>query len=581
MEYAYSAKFYSSAKVVVPSEIDEFRATASLKSLKGLLPEGVNPNDRPDLLYVAFNGCQIARKNANGDSVSLDTGLDIYSREHLYLNCDHGKQVIGTLLYPGLSEYGTSTLIDEAKARELGVCNISLIGVVWRAIDKELVKMLIDSSDESSPNYASIACSWEIWFNQYDICIGKTGLIKNDRIVTDPLEIAKLKPILQCQGGKGVYNGEYVYRVITGGNTFITGYSLVRNPAADVKGVLTITEPNKTPSSEPNTAPANVLTEKFVTQLKNEKETGMGFQICDITLESGIILHDVKICNYLTLPENIDVNHIVSIEVKTTKGSIEIITVELPKIEDKSDETLSQLNKSISQAQITVVTPIIPIIMKIESTKDISAQWDAFVKLDAATAGSYFDKVISEQLKEASVKYSTDLAIKDGALAKAQDDASKACAAVEKLEKELAEIKAKASAAAAEEQFQARMAEICAEYDLDDDSKACVAADVKSLGDDESFAAFKKKFSVLSKEKSKNFKKEQDAKASKLESELAALKAKAGKEPTAEETALKALAAAKLIEDEQNKITAGIKLEETSLLKSYAEAFAPAKVLKQ
>jgi len=166
-------------------------------------------------------------------------------------------------------------------------------------------------------------------------------------------------------------------------------------------------------------------------------------------------------------------------------------------------------------------------------------------------------------------------------LAKAQDDASKACAAVEKLEKELAEIKARASAAAAEEQFQARMAEICNDYDLDEDAKAVVAADVKSLGDDESFAAFKKKFSVLSKEKSKKFKSDESAKASKVEKELAELKAKAGKEPTAEETALKALAAAKLIEDEQNKITAGIKLEETSLLKSYAEAFAPAKVLKQ
>ncbi len=579
--YSFSAKFYSTAKVVVPTEIDKFRATASLKSLKGLLPEGINPNDRPDLLYLAANSANIAMRNLNGDSISLDTGLDICTRNNLYLNVDHGKQVVGVWLYPGLSEYGTSTLIDAARARELGVCNLSLAGVVWRAIDKDLVKMLIDSSDESSPNYGSVSTSWEIFFNEYDICVGKTGLVKDDRIITDPLEIAKFSPILQCNGGKGTYNDEYVYRVITGTNTYITGYSLVRNPAAHVKGIVTITEPQKVTTPEQTSAPANVLTEPFITQLKNEKETGMGFQICDVELLSGVILNDVKICNCDTLPENIDANHIKSITVKTTNAPGEIITVELPKSKEETQDNLSQTHKSISQEINPVVNPIIPIIMKIESTKDISAQWNEFAKLDAATAGSYFDKVISEQLKEASVKYSTDLAAKDGALAKAQEDINKAAASVLALEKELAEIKAKASAAAAEEKFQARMAEISNDYDLDDEDKSVVAADVKCLGDDDSFAAFKKKFSVLAKEKSKKFKADNLAKAAKLESELAALKAKAGQEPTAEEVALKALAAAKLIEDEKNKITAGLKLEETNLLKSYQEAFAPAKVLKQ
>jgi hypothetical protein len=215
-------------------------AKASLDSLKGLLPPDINPQDSPDFLYIAADGAQGGRANLNSDAVDVETSLRIYSQKYKYLGVDHTTKMVGVVLYPGLSEYGTSKLIDEAKARELGVFNFSLVGIVWRAIDPELVETLIESSDPTSPNFSRASLSWELFFKSYDIGVG-SGIVKDDkRYKVGDEDYQKLYDMLVCNGGKGKSGKDKVYRIISCPDVVIAGYSWVVNPAADVRGLVVL-----------------------------------------------------------------------------------------------------------------------------------------------------------------------------------------------------------------------------------------------------------------------------------------------------------------------------------------------------
>jgi hypothetical protein len=210
--------------------------------------------------------------------------------------------------------------------------------------------------------------------------------------------------------------------------------------------------------------------------------------------------------------------------------------------------------------------------------------------------------MIDKGVRDASTDYSTKLNEKETAVAKAtesaakaQADAAKASQAAEVLASELKDLKDKMKASEAEAKFHSRMAELDAEYDMSDEDKSCVASDIKGLADDDSFAAYKKKFSVIASEKSKvnkaKHKALQDAKDAELEAlkkqkenkseaAIAADKAAQDKiEAEKAEAAAKALDDAKLL-DEKNKITAGLAFDKDSLIKTYKSAFAVEKVTK-
>lgn len=249
--YLFSAQFQSVAKIIVPSDRDKNMAIASLDSLKGLLPKNVNPLDDPDFLYFAANAAQAGRMNLNHDLLDCATALRIYRKSNKYIGVDHEKYVVGVMLYPGISEYGTSELIDEAKANELSFFNLSLVGIVWRAIDQELVNTLIETADPTSANYGKASLSWEIWFRDYSIGVGE-GILKNDVLVTkenDKEEFDKLFPLLKCNGGPGKLKDKNIYRVISGPEVIIGGYSWVRHPAASVHG-LTLIDKKDEPAIE-------------------------------------------------------------------------------------------------------------------------------------------------------------------------------------------------------------------------------------------------------------------------------------------------------------------------------------------
>ena len=221
-------------------------AKASLANLKDLLPVGINPEENPDFLYFAANGAIAGAANSNDDSISVEKALELYPlTKNKYINVDHKKEiVVGSLLYPGLSTYGGNELISEEDAGKLETFNLSLVGIVWKAIKKELITALIESSDPTSDKFGRISLSWEIFFKDYDIAIG-SKIIKRARLVTDASDKEKLKPYLRCNGGTGMIDGEKIYRVISGDDVIIGGYSFVTNPAADVEGIAVILSGNK------------------------------------------------------------------------------------------------------------------------------------------------------------------------------------------------------------------------------------------------------------------------------------------------------------------------------------------------
>jgi hypothetical protein len=243
-DFLYSSEFFSSASIILPDDEDYFVAKASLSNLKGLLPSDINPETSPDILYLAANGAVAGMCNANGDAITVETALEILKfTKNKYFNVDHKKdKIVGFIIQSGPSKFGESVLLTEEEAKKEPIFNLAVAGGVWRAVNKDLVKLLIESSDPSSNNFHAVSLSWEIFFNNFDIAVG-SKVIKDARILTDEKEIEKYKPFLKKFGGSGKYGNDYVYRVVknTNGpenpNVIIGGYSFVINPAATVKGI--------------------------------------------------------------------------------------------------------------------------------------------------------------------------------------------------------------------------------------------------------------------------------------------------------------------------------------------------------
>lgn len=198
----------------------------------------------------------------------------------------------------------------------------------------------------------------------------------------------------------------------------------------------------------------------------------------------------------------------------------------------------------------------------------------------------------SDQIKKASEEYVAKLGEAKAAKESAEKQLSDIKATQEAQATELAatkaklaELETKATAEAAANLFSARMAEMDAEYDLTDEDREVLAADIKSLDETEAaFNFFKKKSETLMKDKNKKAKesKEKETKAAIEEAVAKRLaeiaKASTKKGLTDKELAEKALEEAKASEK-------GVRLPNTnqsqsdqvSLKEKFAAAFANTK----
>lgn len=165
--------------------------------------------------------------------------------------------------------------------------------------------------------------------------------------------------------------------------------------------------------------------------------------------------------------------------------------------------------------------------MKITKIEDIT---DSLLK--EVTASSVVD-FIAEEIKKVNEQFVAEKAEKETAVKAATEKAEAAIAEQETLKKQLEEVNQKLTAIQAEQEakakqeaFTLRMAALDEEFELSDEDRQVLAADIKDLNE-EAFSAYKNKMAVLMKEKNKAAKKakmqkEEEMKASTISEEVKA-----------------------------------------------------------
>lgn len=242
----YTERFITTAKVLVPKNEDKYLALASLQPLQEIFKD-VNPEDSIDLLFLAGNLMVGNIVNRNGVCISnADTirCFQMFARKFIDLEHDR-KRIHGFIDRVSLSKFGDNALITVEEAAALGSepFNVTIGGVLWKVLNKNLSDYLIRSADENAEEYGSVSLSFEVGYDEFAVAVGPTRNLTDARILTDEKEIAKYSRMLIANKGKGTDGeGNYVFKVLTKG-ILPLGAGLVTKPAAFVEGITTITAP--------------------------------------------------------------------------------------------------------------------------------------------------------------------------------------------------------------------------------------------------------------------------------------------------------------------------------------------------
>jgi hypothetical protein len=444
-KYKFESTFANiKIRPVVSEEKDKYLSVASLDKLRKFLPE-INTDDNVDLLPVAFDACVVNRVNKNGDVIDEETAAKIVKNFiNKPINIEHNRsQVIGCIVSANFSKFGSNESLTENDVKLMkNPFNITLGGVIWKVVNRDLADQIEESNDPTSDNYMTISASWELGFNDFNIVVLDDGEknIENATIISDASQVEKIKNNLRGFGGSGkLSDDKFIYRQVLG-KVVPLGIGFTLNPAADVQGVAT-------PPEEP-----------IKIELKVNRST----------------------------EENEDLNK------EATKAS-ENITSQEEKLDVKKER----------------------IFMKITKIEDIT---DSLLK--EATASSIVE-FVAEEIKKANEVFVTEKAQKENELKAANEKIAAVEAehqAVKKqiveLTEKLATIEAEKETKAKEEAFNMRMAAFDEEFDLSDEDRKVLAADIKDLNE-EVFSAYKNKMAVLMKEKNKAAKKAAQEKMSK------------------------------------------------------------------
>jgi hypothetical protein len=131
--------------------------------------------------------------------------------------------------------------------------------------------------------------------------------------------------------------------------------------------------------------------------------------------------------------------------------------------------------------------------IKIEKIEDITSKWADLQKCEASVVTEF----IKQQLIEKSKEFAAEVKAKEELVKTVETNQAESLSKVTELEasiaaltKELNDIKVAQAAAEAQETFSSRMAALDEEFELDDEDRAILADEVKSLNTEESFAKY-------------------------------------------------------------------------------------------
>ncbi len=453
--YKYRALFQSLARTVPPTDKDKQKlAIASLNNLNGIFDDKVRGIilKNPDLLAISSALILGNFANRNDDCVLLADLVEVADKfEYKFLDAEHNRSDIkGFIDEIGWALYPSNELIDEdgVLVSETPV-QLAIGGYLWRVVDPDLCNLVEEAANPNSENYLAVSTSFELLFNDYWICISpdKNALNPNARFIkAGDDDFEKFDAKLRVNGGDGKEGGMLVFRVLKD-EILPVGAGIVRAPASGIKGIATVSLFEPANANHP-------------------------------------------------LAENLDL------------ASVNELTPQ------EIDAKLKEINIILTQASVNE-NKSTNIIMVISSITDIEAQFEAFTKLPAKEATASIQKIMEAKILELSTEYAAKEKAKDEALAselKAKADLEARAAnlgkAVEDLQAQLKEVADKQTAAANEAAFNSRMAALDEAFDLDDDDRAILVDEVKTLESEAAFAPWMDKKKKLMKEKTKEFKKE-------------------------------------------------------------------------
>lgn len=498
-DFPYKTTFAAQIRAIEPSDETIKEAKASLNSLKSLMPSDVDPEQYPQLLYIAANLYVAGVVNKNDDGVDIETALATYKGfEQQQINIEHDRsRLAGFILKAGLSEYGTDRVITPEEARESKKpFNIAIVAALWKIVNPELCAFLSEAANPLHPDYKSLSLSFEVGFKEYSI-----GVIDcEDRLISEAKRIIRpgdpefelMNKRLRAYGGTGkmgVDSCEGVYQILSG-EILPLGGGIVTMPAAAVKGIAIITESSenkpdtnknpvenedgeeteakKTKPKEPS--PEKEEDEEDEEEMDEDKEHDEEADETD--QQFGKIREDLR--RLLAFLDISAFSRRMSVNSRVSGGK--------PSINQSNMKSLKDIQEKVASAQ------------KLEDYQQV-------------VAGIL---EIAQAIEEASVKMSDELEAEKARGAEIERARAEAHAANEQLKKdfstmkeELDNLKKAQEAALAEATFNERMAAVDEKFELNDEDRGYIAEEIKDLSD-EAFAKWMdKNIKSVRKEKTK------------------------------------------------------------------------------
>ena len=218
-------------------------------------------------------------------------------------------------------------------------------------------------------------------------------------------------------------------------------------------------------------------------------------------LENGKYVYRQVAGKVLPLGVGLTLNPAADVKGVVTKDT----EIDLSLKEDKASANENNQNISSQDGKLNVKKDII--YMKISKIEQITDQL-----LKEVTASS-ITEFIADEIKKVSDEFiaekaqkETDLKAASEKLATMSSEHDGVKKQIEELNKKLVALEAEKEAKAKQEAFTLRMATLDEEFELSDEDRQVLAADIKDLNE-EAFSAYKNKMSVLMKEKNKAAKK--------------------------------------------------------------------------
>lgn len=515
LPFKHTVKFYQEISVANLND-SNFISSASLDSLHELAPKGIDFNKNIDLIGVAFNAAVANKFNKNGDGIDTATAIAIKDYfVHKPTNIEHQKQkIVGHIVGASLSSYKENDIISEEDAASMdGPFNIALSAVIYKTVNPEFAKLVENSADESSEHHHQVSASWEIGFNEYAIALGGEDL-RESRIITDETKEEYIQ-YLKAYGGNGrTEEGVAVNRLIMG-EIYPIGIGFTSNPAADVKGLIT-------------------LDKDFIN--KDEDD------------EKAISFDKIKIKNNIFEEKN---SHFTKDDVIFSKNQKPTTIMEKEILEQITETLEAQASsKKLSEEAIANITKVFH-----DAIMQKNEQW--------------------QQDKENLIQEKEDLL---KASAESEKEIESLKQELTSVNEKISELESESIAREEAERFSERMGELDEVFELEDEDRMILASELKSISSDESYAEYKEKLSVVWKHKTKAFKEEQEKLiAEKIEAEVQKrLQAISSKETQSEVTEEQAEEVIENIQAEEVEISnndAASAQEELSLREKFKQAF--------